>query len=223
MLDGLNGLSDTTLLAWIESSLSSGRHQLAAGYQGQTLLYQDDQLKLVIKVPHGRGLARYFHIRMLKHEYHIYQKLKHFMPAPTCYGFVAEQYLVLAYIDAPSLRQSPPEDEAYFYAQLFQHIKSLHKLGIAHMDLKKKDNLLVLDGREPILIDFGAAVENKNSWHLINHYWYRLAQRFDFNAWIKLKYKRQLDNISPADKPYYRKTWAERIAKKLKPFVHRQS
>lgn len=221
MLDGLNGLSETTLLAWIESSLSNGSHQLAAGYQGQTLLYQDDQYKLVIKVPHGRGLARYFHIRMLKHEHAIYQKLKHFSAAPRCHGLLAGQYLILAYINAPSLRQSSPEDEPYFYAQLLLHIKNLHQLGVAHMDLKKKDNLLVANGREPILIDFGAAVEKKAVWHIFNRYWYQLAVRFDFNAWIKLKYKRQLDNLSEEDKVYYHKTWAERLAKKLKPLVHR--
>ncbi len=90
------------------------------------------------------------------------------------------------------------------------------------MDLKKKDNLLVKDGREPILIDFGAAVEKKSAWHLFNRYWYQLAVRFDYNAWIKLKYKRRMDKITVEDSAYYHRTFTERLAKKLKRFVHKK-
>ena len=222
MLDGLDRLSENRLQQWIENSLATGSHQLAAGYQGQTLLYRDEQYQLVIKVPHGRGLSRYFHIRMLKHEHHIYQKLKNFSAAPKCYGLVANQYLLLEYIEAPSLRKSPPVEERYFFQQLFKRIQALHQLGIAHMDLKKKDNLLVKDGREPILIDFGAAVEKKSAWHLFNRYWYQLAVRFDYNAWIKLKYKRRMDKITVEDSAYYHRTFTERLAKKLKRFVHKK-
>ena len=69
-------LDQSRLTQWIEDSLSNNSNVLAAGYQGKTLLYSENDQKLVIKIPHGRGLIKYLHTRMLRHEANAYQQLK---------------------------------------------------------------------------------------------------------------------------------------------------
>jgi serine/threonine protein kinase len=206
-------LDEAALKQWIEDSIASKSNILAAGYQGQILHYEDTGNDLLIKVPHGQGLARKFHLKMLRHEYEVYKKLGDFAGAPTCYGLIDDQYLVLEYVEGRTIRKKRPLDEEEFHARLFDYIKAMHAKGVAHMDLKRKDNLLVKADETPCLLDFGAAVINKQGFHPLNHYHYQLAKQFDFNAWIKHKYHdRSPNEISMTDRKYYKVTWIEAIA-----------
>jgi predicted Ser/Thr protein kinase len=210
-------LDEAALKQWIEESIATGANILAAGYQGQTLLYEDENSRYVIKVPHGKGLARKFHRRMLRHEYEVYKKLGDFEGAPACYGLVDGQYLVLEFIDGRTIRTKRPLDEEEYHARLLDHIKAMHSKSVAHMDLKRKDNLLVKADESPCILDFGAAVIKKQGLHPFNHYHYRVAKQFDFNAWVKHKYHdRRPDEISMADRKYYQVTWIEAVASTIK-------
>jgi len=211
-------LSEADLKLWIENSLKENSHKLAAGYQGQTLKYDSPQHQLVIKVPHGKGLLKKLNVSLLKHEYRAYQRLTGFDAIPKCYGLIDQQYLVLQYIDAQPIRNVRPDNEDAFFKTLFKNIEQMHAMGIAHFDLKKRDNLLVVGSDTPCIIDFGAAVIKKSGFHPIKHYWFKLAVRFDYNAWVKLKYKHCLDNVSPEDQRFYKQTLLERVAHKIKRF-----
>jgi predicted Ser/Thr protein kinase len=216
MLHGLDGLSEDTLARWIEDSLVAGTHRLARGYQGQTLLYRDNDRRLVIKVPAGRGLHKSIATRMLRHEARVYTQLADFPAAPRCYGLVRNRYLVLEYIDGVHARYAEIADREAFFAELLEHIQTLHARGIAHSDLQKKDNLLLVDGRHPCLLDFGAAVIRKSGFAPFNHFHYRFAARLDFNQWVKFKYQGRLENMSAADRVYYRRSRLEKLARVLK-------
>lgn len=210
-------LDETALTQWIEESIATGSNILAAGYQGQTLLYEDENNRYVIKVPHGRGLARYFHRHMLRHEYEVYKKLGDFDGAPACYGLIDNQYLVLEFIDGRTIRTKRPLDEDEFHAKLFDYIKKMHAKSVAHMDLKRKDNLLTKADESPCILDFGAAVIKKPGFHPFNQYHYQIAKQFDYNAWIKHKYHdRSTDEISMIDRKYYKVTWIEAAASLIK-------
>lgn len=210
-------LDEAALKQWIEESIATGANILAAGYQGQTLFYEDKNSRYVIKVPHGKGLTRKFHQRMLRHEYEVYKKLGDFDGAPTCHGLVDDQYLVLEFIGGRTIRTKRPLDEEKFHARLLDDIKAMHSKSVAHMDLKRKDNLLVKADESPCILDFGAAVIKKQGFHPFNRYHYRVAKQFDFNAWIKHKYHdRSPDEISMADRKYYQVTWIEAVASTVK-------
>ena len=204
------------LLPWIQQSLKDNTNLLSKGYQGRALLYVDETSKIVIKAPHGRGLVRLFHTRMLRHENDAYMRLQGVTGIPECYGLVANTYLAIEYIDASTMRQNRPSADSSFYDELLDTIKQLHLRKVAHMDLKKKDNLLVSEDEKPYLIDFGAAVIYKPGLHFLNHYLYNLACRFDFNAWVKHKYMGRLHEISDADKKYYQRSIPEKLASKVK-------
>lgn len=216
MLRGLDGLSEDTLARWIEDSLATGTHRLAHGYQGQTLLYRDTDRRLVIKAPAGRGIRKWISTLMLRHEARVYAQLTDFPAAPRCHGLLRNRYLVLEYIAGAPARHAAIADREAFFAELLGHIKTLHARGIAHSDLQKQDNLLLVDGRHPCLLDFGAAVMRKSGFAPFNHFHYRFAARLDFNQWAKFKYQGRLERMSAADRVYYRRTRIERLARALK-------
>lgn len=211
-----HGLDESALTLWVETSLRDNSHTLAAGYQGKTLEYHDNDQHLVIKVPHGKGLVKYFHTLMLRHEHKVYQQLAGFPASPKCYGMLANSYLVLEYIDAKPIREKRPDSPDKFFADLLHQIESMHHRQVAHMDLKKKDNLLVRADQQPCIIDFGTSVIYKKGFHPLNHYWYKLAKQFDYNAWVKHKYHNNETNISAQDDTLYHRTIIERTAKQLK-------
>jgi predicted Ser/Thr protein kinase len=218
----LASLSPETLVRWIEDSLAAGTHRLAGGYQGQTLLYTDDSVRLVIKAPTGRGLMKWISTLMLRHEGRVYQRLSAFPAAPRCYGLLRGCYLVLQYVDGVSMRHAEITDRDSFFAELFDQLQALHARGIAHSDLQKKENLLVVDGRHPCLLDFGAAVILKSGFAPFNHVHYRFAERLDFNVWAKLKYRGRFENMSEADRVYYHRTRLEKLARALKRIFQRR-
>lgn len=215
-------LTQDALVRWIEASLAAGTHRLAGGYQGQTLLYADADHRLVIKAPTGRGLAKWISALMLRHEARVYERLAGFEAAPRCYGLLRGQYLILQYIDGVSMRDADIADRDAFFAELLGHVQALHARGIAHSDLQKKDNLLVVGGRHPCLLDFGAAVIFKPGFAPFNHFHYRFAERLDFNVWAKLKYRGRFEQMSDADRVYYHRTWLEKFARFLKRLFGKQ-
>ena len=210
-------LDEAELKQWIEESIATSTNILAAGYQGQILHYEAGDNNFLIKVPHGRGLARKFHLKMLIHEYEVYKKLDGFDGAPACYGLIDGQYLVLEYIEGRTIRKKRPLDEDEFHARLFDSIRAMHAKGVAHMDLKRKDNLMVRADESPCILDFGAAVIQKQGTHPFNQYRFQLGKQFDYNAWIKHKYHdRSPDEISLTDRKYYKVTWIEAWASTIK-------
>lgn len=212
----IKGIDESILKKRIEDSLHNDTHVLAAGYQGKTLLFEDNGRHIVIKIPHGRGLAKYIHTLMLRHEYRVYQQLSDFDGAPSCYGLVANTYLALEFAEGHPIRNQRPADEQSYFKKLFELIQQLHHLGVAHMDLKKKDNLLVTSKDRPCLIDFGVAVIKKPGFHPLNAFLFKLAKRFDYNAWIKHKYHNNMQNLSKQDTAYYKRTLIEKISSTLK-------
>jgi len=217
----IDGVDESELKHWIENSLADNSHVLAAGYQGKTLLYEHDGRKFVIKTPHGAGLSRLIHTCMLRHEHRVYTRLADYPFAPACYGMVDSRYLVLEHIEGTTIRDRRPDDEAAYIDKLFDAIRQLHAHDVAHMDLKKKDNLLVTVDDRPCLLDFGAAVIRKPGLHPLNRFRYRLARQFDYNAWIKHKYHDRMHAISDPDRAYYKVTRIEALASRLKQtFMH---
>ena len=212
----LNGLSENELVAWIETHTAAGNRAHARGYQGQVFLYQKGGHRLIVKAASGSGLVRWIRRGWLRKEYKVYRRLAEFPGSPRCHGILRDRYLILDYIDGIPLRRTEITDRAAFFDRLLEYIKDLHRRGVAHADLKRKDNLLVVGGQAPCLIDFGAAIIYKPGFAPLNHFLYELARQFDFNAWVRLKYGRKIENLSEADRVYYHRTWIEKFAWMIK-------
>ncbi len=212
----LDGIREGELLAWIEQRAQRGDSPLhGRGYQGQLYLYEGHGRRLVIKAAVGRGLLRWLRERMLRREYRVYRRLAGFPGSPRCYGLIAGRYLVLEYVDGEPVRHAPIRDREAFFATLLAYIQELHRRGVAHADLKRKENLLVVDGKRPCLVDFGVAVVQKPGFRPLNRLLFDLARQFDYNAWVKLKH-RYVEQAPPEDLAYFRLTRIERLARWLK-------
>ncbi|OGI69926.1 MAG: hypothetical protein A2W18_14355 [Candidatus Muproteobacteria bacterium RBG_16_60_9] len=218
MSDPLDAATERTLVDWIETRVGAGDPAHARGYQGSVYLYEGHDHRLIVKVAPGRGAHGWLQRWMLRREFDVYGRLSGFAGSPRCHGLLRDRYLVLDYVDAASLRNAPLADPGTYFDTLLRYIKELHDRGVAHADLKRRANLLVIDGRLPCLVDYGAAVVRKPGFAPINHYLYRLAQRFDFNAWAKLKYDGRFEDMTAADRVYYHRTRIERVARALKRF-----
>ena len=185
---------------------------LSSGYQGSAYLFDDGGAhRLVVKEAGGGVLTGWFHRMMLRREAHVYQLLRDVVGVPHSPGMLDEQHLLLEYIDGESLKdeRSVLVDPEIFYARLRQVISDIHAAGVAHGDLKRKENILVTRNNEPVVIDFGTAVTRAGN--PLDQLLYPLVRRFDDNAWIKVKYARDYTAIAPEDLHWYQPTIVERV------------
>lgn len=191
---------------------------LGRGYQGEVYLRQRGDGPVIVKVPIGRGLARAARRAMLRREHAIYQRLQGIRGVPRCEGFAGGDQLLLEYVPGPSLRQHEQTGAAreLFFAQLLRLIEAMHAAGVAHGDLKRKDNILVGPGGQPYLIDFGTALALDERAGTVRRWLFRQLRRTDLNAWVKLKYQRQELDMDPADARLLRPTRPERVARALR-------
>ncbi|MGH8633141.1 MAG: hypothetical protein ACRET7_03305 [Burkholderiales bacterium] len=212
----LDTRTERALVERIEAGIRDGQPAYAHSYQSTVYLYESEGRRFFVKAAVGGGLAGLLRRWMLRREYDVYQRLIGFAGSPQCHGLIDSRYLLLEHIDGLSLRNGRIDDRRAYFDTLFAHIRDLHRRGVAHADLKRRDNLLVVGGRLPVLVDFGAAIVRKPGFAPFNHYLYELARRFDLNAWAKLKYEGRMEELTPEDRPYYRRTVVEIIARAIK-------
>jgi len=216
MLEGLDNISENELVRWIRQSIKTGSNIFSRGYQGDVYFFPDNNPPLILKAPIGWGLGRFIRMLMLRNEYRVYSRLTNISGVPKCYGFLEGRYLVLEYINGTPIRKAKITHHSIFFDALLRVIKELHEAGVAHTDLKKKDNLLVVEGKTPCVIDFGVAVIRKPGFAPLNHYLYNLASQFDFNAWVKLKYNGKYEKVDEHDRIYYKRTLVEKVSRWIK-------
>jgi len=182
---------------------------LSSGYQGSAYLYDQDGHRLVIKAAGDGFFTGWFHRFMLNREARVYQLLAEVDGVPHSPGFLDDTWLVLDFVAGRSLKEERHDlqNPEGFYDLLRGIIDAFHAAGVAHGDLKRKDNVLVDKLQQPHVIDFGTAVMRDGS--LLDRLLYPLFIRFDHNAWIKAKYRFDTDLISAADMDWYEPTWVE--------------
>jgi len=216
MFRDMNNIAENELLEWIKWSIKTRSNIFSCGFQGNVYLYEGKGKRFIIKAPIGWGLGRIIRRAMLRNEYMVYSRLSGVPGVPRCYGLLDGCYLVLEFIDAIPRYRARITDPDMFFESLLNLIKDLHKVGVAHTDLKKKDNLLVVEGHTPCVIDFGVAIIRKSGFAPANHYLYNLARKFDFNAWIKLKYNGRYEDILEQDREYFNWTVVEKVSRWIK-------
>ena len=216
MVRKMDHVTESELVQWMRETAHDESKAFSHGYQGHVYLYEKNGPRFIVKAPVGWGLGRLIRQAMLRNEYRTYERLAGVLGVPKCYGLFDGRYLVLEWVDGVPIRRARITHPDMFFTTLLDVIKTLHDVGVAHGDLKKKDNLLVIDGKAPCVIDFGVAVRRKPGFAPLNHYLYNLACRFDFNAWVKLKYNRKYEDILDKDRKYYNRTMIEEVSHHIK-------
>lgn len=212
----VGGVPLRELRAWLAARSAEPGDPFARGYQGHVHLFEGHGRRLVVKTASGRGLARLVRQRMIRKEDRVYRRLADLPGVPACHGLVDGRHLVLEYVEGVPYRGARIDDPERFFERLLALIRSLHDRGVAHGDLKKKDNLLVVDRTDPCIVDFGVAVVRRQGFAPLNHYGWELARRFDYNAWAKLKHGGDLSAAPEEDRRLARRTLVERVSRGLK-------
>jgi len=204
------------LQQWIESSLASARNILATSNQGTVLLFEGDGLKLAIKCAMGRGAIRKARQATLEREYSAYQRMDGVAGVPACYGLLAQQYLLMEFIDGVPYRHASWQDRDSWFTGLLSVIQTFHARGVSHGDLKSKSNLIAGRDGNPYVIDFGTTFVQKEGFHPINNYLFEYGKRLDINAWVKHKYHGRYKDASEEDRKLLNYSKLEYLVRKIR-------
>jgi serine/threonine protein kinase len=198
--------------------------QLGTGYQGAVRLYATPIGDVVVKEAHRGSWLSPLWRHLLRREAGVYDRLAGIPGIPRSYGLLDGRYLLLEHVSGPSYRgaETSLADRERFFALLLETLRAMHAAGVAHRDLKRKDNLIVGPGERPYLIDFGIARQLKASGGSLDTWGFEHARQGDYNAWIKLKYGRRVDPVeaptllSADDAAIYKPLWTERVARAIR-------
>ncbi len=201
------------LRTWLAAGKDQKRRAIAAGYQGQIHLYESSEHRLAIKEALGFGPLLWVRRWMLRREYAIYRLLDDYAFAPRCFGLLEGRYLLLELVDGEPFRHAEIVDREGYFELMREAISELHRRGIAHGDLKRKENLLVVHGSRPCFLDFGTAVTEPAGFAPLRAWMFRTLVQHDINAWLKLKSNRQIDDLADHERPLYRRSATEKISR----------
>ncbi len=192
------------------------RHSvIARSTQGIVVRIKYKDCDLAVKMPTNRGAVNWLHRVALRREFKAYRHLDGIQGFPRCFGFFRGRYLVLEYVRARPLKQAKPGNRERFFGNLLKSIEQMHAHGVAHGDLKSRQNVLVTADSDPIIIDLGTAVIRKPGLHPVNHHLFHYLCRIDRNSWIKLKYG-GYDGIDEGDRHLLDRSLIERINSRLR-------
>lgn len=204
--------SESDLLEWLRAEMQAGRgERLGAGYQAIVHRHVGPFGDVVVKSPHEKYLRGALGRYAVQREHRVYSRLAGVSGVPRLLGLLDGTHLVLEHVPGPSLRtyDSQLRDRERFFADLLETIVAMHAAGVAHGDLKRKENIIVGPGERPYIIDFGVARLR----HGDGGPAFRLVEQMDYNAWVKRKYRRQFDQLSPTDAARFRPLMVERLAR----------
>lgn len=175
--------------------------------------------ELVVKSPHPNPFLAWFGRRAIRREARVYTHLAGTPGVPTCLGLARGEHLVLAHVPGPTLRQAALTltDRERFFALLLETIRAMHDAGVAHGDLKRKENTIVGPGEVPYLIDFGIASLRPPSASGWSRRRFEITRQVDLNAWIKLKHGTRPENLPPDEAEIYRPLAIERWLRRMRP------
>jgi predicted Ser/Thr protein kinase len=215
---------DGALAAELDAAIAAGAgRELGSGYQASVRVYPTSFGDVVVKTPH-RGVLGALWRALLQREHAVYEKLAGIAGIPRCFGLVGGERLALEYVAGPSLREYEAKiaDRGAFFGALLETVQAMHAAGVAHGDLKRKDNIIVGPHERPYLIDFGIATRQSPTSRLWNTHAFAPLAQMDMNAWVKLKYGRRIDPatepgvLSADDAALYRPLPIERLARAVR-------
>ena len=127
---------------------------------------------------------------LLKREYEIYKKLEGLEGIPKVFYLIDKDAFLMEYVEGIPLNQLKDKKEKFskdFFEKLHNIIEHMHKRGIAHVDLKKKSNILMNSKGNPVILDFGVSMINGKKWNFPFKWLFKQLCLADFSALAKLK------------------------------------
>ncbi len=207
-----------TIASWLAAAPASAGTELGRGYQARTTLFRTPLGDVVVKSARGPWPWRSLGAAAIRREHRVYRMITGIPGIPQCLGLLENNRLVLEYLDGGTFRQREHEIDDWdrFFDRLLETIRAIHARGVAHGDLKRKDNLVVGADERPHIVDFGvASIERSSQWPWANAS-FRWMRQYDYNAWVKLKNRGQLEVLGEVDQKLYKPTRLEQFARVIR-------
>ncbi|WP_254771916.1 phosphotransferase [Pseudoxanthomonas sp. CF385] len=106
-----------------------------------------------------------------------------------------------SYMEGAAMYQRPPRGDIAYFRAAHRLLKHLHRRGIAHNDLAKEANWLVLADGRPAIIDFQLATRGDP-----RSRWMRLLARQDLRHLLKHKRMYCAASITPTERRVLKRT-----------------
>lgn len=148
-----------------------------------------------------------------------YRRLKGVKGVPGCFGVVQGLALVLEEIRGRSIEGLDRKEKlpARFFEALRDLVERVHQRGLCHCDLKRAANVLVGEDGEPHLIDWSAAIAEREFRFFPARLIYKRFLLDDRNAIVKLQLRHCPEAVQPEDlRRYQNRGVAEKAIRKLR-------
>jgi len=106
-----------------------------------------------------------------------------------------------SYMAGDAMYQRPPRGDVAYFRRARRLLQQLHRRGLAHNDLAKEANWLVLEDGRPAIIDFQLAVRGR-----ARSRWMRLLAREDLRHLLKHKRTYCPEAITPVERRVLKRT-----------------
>ncbi|MCD9029657.1 phosphotransferase [Luteimonas sp. BDR2-5] len=106
-----------------------------------------------------------------------------------------------SYMAGDAMYQRPPRGDLAYFRRARRLLQALHRRGLAHNDLAKEANWLVLEDGRPAIIDFQLAVCGDP-----RSRWMRLLAREDLRHLLKHKRMYCRESLTPVEKRVLKRT-----------------
>jgi hypothetical protein len=147
-------------------------------------------------------LIRWFGRRQSKREQRALGRLQRIAGIPGVLGEVRPCGLLLEPMQGFAItrfRRRRPEEIAPMLESLDRLVAAMHARGVAHLDLRKRDNILVTEAGEPSIIDFNASIAFEPG-SLLARLFFPLLRGVDRGALLKWRNFLLPDRLSEKDR-----------------------
>jgi len=148
-----------------------------------------------------------------------YRRLEGMKGVPELYGVVEGLALVLEEVQGRSMEELDQDVRlsVRFFDALRDLVERVHRRGLCHCDLKRAANILVGEDGRPYLIDWSAAILEREFRFFPARLIYRRFLVDDRHAVIKLQLRHCPEAVDPEDlRRYQNRSLAERAVRKLR-------
>lgn len=181
---------------------------MTRGVQAEVSRIVHEGKACVLKAARG-GMFKPVSRWALNREYRVYQKLAGIEGIPKCFGKTFEGLMLEAIEGRPLAEFRKGEIPVEFLDAFDRLLAAIHARGVAHSDLKKRANILVMAGHQPIILDFGAAFIQGETL-------FETFRKIDLAAAAKLRAHHQPETLRPEQQAILdNPTWAERLSRFL--------
>jgi serine/threonine protein kinase len=153
-----------------------------------------------------------------------YQRLKEVKGIPLLFRKVDGLALVISKVPGKNLEHLSGEErpDLDFFQKLTRLIQECHERGVAHCDLKRSANTMIDEFGKPYIVDWSAAITDKEFCVYPLTIIYRLFAQDDFKAVRKLRMRFCPESITDEERrKYAQRAQGERVIKAVRDFARK--